>query len=265
MTLHSNHWKISSCAILCLGFSALSFAVTQRKAGQPTLEQLTKASDEVIIGKVKHKSAGFVGRNIETNYDIEVSDLLKGKNYQPGRQVQMTVIGGSITSPPLTQFVEAQPYMYSGQEVALFLTTQAVKRTSQQLNQVNPQSKLLTTPRVVGMNRGVFTVFTDKDGSRKLARINLEERGIIPQDDVLSKTVSAVKSGAMKRIDLPVVPLTADSANSRDPLEQTGRQLDPHSGKLPAHLALGRIDASGPIPVQDLDEFKSDVRKFSQE
>jgi hypothetical protein len=266
MRLSIQHSKQALCAVLCI-VAGLSFGAVRKKGTPMSLEQMTKASDSIVVGKVKGKSAGFVGTHIETNYEVEVSESLKGNAFHVGAQVPMTVVGGSVTTPPLTQFVEAQPFMYPGEEVALFLSTKPPQVSSEQAKKLDPKSKLLTTPRVVGMNQGKFTIFTGSDGKRKLTRVNLEERGVMPSDAVLSGTVAAIAANKLKTVNAPVLPVQAVAAganDTRDPLEATS-VVDPASGKVNPHAAVGHGEGSGPIPVQDFDEFKTQVLRFSQE
>ncbi|MGI8906534.1 MAG: hypothetical protein ACR2IE_08600 [Candidatus Sumerlaeaceae bacterium] len=235
-----------------------------------SLEALTKQSDEIVIGKVKSKSTHVVGRHIETDYEVDVVESLKGTS-RVGSQVEMTVIGGALTSPPLTQFVEAQPLMIRGEDVALFLRTSPPKLTKHQtsrLSEVDAKSKLLRTPRVVGMNQGKFSIITDKQGRRKVTKINLEERGIMPEDTVLSKTLSAIGSGRIRTTARPVVPASAPSTSTddkRDPLERTNTDAKKLKRGLNSEQTLHSVDSSGPIPVQDFDEFRQQIKSFTQQ
>jgi hypothetical protein len=264
------HWKSAALLIGCVGSSALSFAFSQSANNEMSLEQLTKNADEVVLGKVEGKSAGFVAGHIETTYDVSVGEQLKGKTYRSGTKMQLTVMGGDLTTPPLSQYVQGQPLMYKGEDVALFVKTSAPKLSAAQQRAVSSlstktNSKLFSTPRVVGMQQGKFTVFTGKDGRKMLTHINLEDRAMVPQAGLLDKTVQAIANGQVKTTAGPVVPVTKSAAANADPLEQ--KPVDPSKLKrvTDEKQAITELHSGDPFPVQDLEEFKSQVKQFSQE
>ena len=194
------------CSIVLMA-SASSAAV--RRGPEMTLEQLTKKADSVVIGKVdqedRRRCVGSVLRPIMRS---RWRRTLKGKLRQPGNRFVMTVLGGSVSYPPITQFAELQPQMMKDEDVALFLRETPVKMPDDMKKAISPDSKLPTTPRCIGMNEGKFTVFTDqKDGRRKIARMSMEYYGYVHDDDQMQKIIRAVATHEVNVTSGPVVKL----------------------------------------------------------
>lgn len=253
-------------SIFCTVLVGSSFALSQR-GSDFSLEKLTNLAEDVVIGKVKSKTTSFVGQHIETEYEVEVQETLKGKSYGQGAPLRVTVAGGDMTTPPLSQYVQGMPLMYQGEEVALFVR-QAQPVNKDLAKRAHPKSKLLTTPRIVGLNQGKFTVITDPESkSKRVIRMNLENYGLIPGDQSVRGAINAVTTHQIKTTSAPVVQLEEAPSDKRDPLETLVRPIDPKSMKIKADQfeTNRRIQSGGPLPTHDLEDFKSQVRKFAEQ
>jgi hypothetical protein len=258
----------SAIIAVVIACSATCAVAASKRGADLTLQQLAKNSEEVVIGKVKDKKTRAAGRHFETDYEVEVTEHLKGKSLSTGKSVQMTVPGGVLTTPPLTQFVQYQPHMFVGEEVALFLKTSPVNLPAHVKASAAANSKLATTPRVVGMNQGKFSVLTDEvDGKKKIVRLNLEDYAMVPGDEAAERTLKALARHELRTTTAPVVQLSIpkSGAESRDPLEVTN-STNPatYEKRASAVEAAKRIKARGAVPVQDLQEFKDQVRMFAE-
>lgn len=270
------NWRRILATVATLLVAGTSTAYIKRGKDM-TLEQLTRAADAVVLGRCTGKSTRWVRGHIETDYEIVVSEKLKGsKSFNPGATVHLTVMGGESTTPPITQYTELQVHMYKGEEVALFLRTTPAGTEKARERAARIGSKLLTTPRVVGMNEGKFTVVVDEtDGRRKLTRVNLENYGFMPQDMVLQRVLRAVARREVTVTDQPVVELggglvtspegkaliDAAAAGSKAPVSVApapDEKSDPGSQSV-----IRTIRRGSPIPLQDLEEFKNQVRQFA--
>jgi len=252
-------------------FAALTsagFSLSKGK-GNLSLEELVALSDEVVVGHVKDKKVNVVGHHFETDYDIEVSETLKGKS--ANKRMTMTVMGGTLTTPPLTQYVQGQAFMHKGEHVALFVKTTPAKISEDQKKRFkaakgSDKSKLLNTPRVVGMTQGKFSVITDKaTGREKVAKFDLEEYGFAPNDIALEKSLQALETGRLKKQDGQVVQPGEVACKSP-------ACLSPAHGHPAGNSKNAQINATAqqatqaaqgqPIVVQDLQDFKDQVRKL---
>jgi hypothetical protein len=261
-------WKCLILACAVVAYAMPSRALTRQ--GKPaTLEDMTRQSDSVLIGQCKSKKVNVVGRHFETDYEVEVGEMLKGKGHAPGEKIRLTVMGGELTTPPITQMLQYQPHMFEGEEVALFLEEKPLQVSPQLAARANPQSKLHTTPRVVGMADGKFSVFTDTaSGKKKLTRVNLEDYGYVHQDRALQRILRAVATGDAKSIEGPVVPLGNGLYTTPDGKQMIDRVVNPAppdklSRSATAEDVMKSVQKRLPIAVQDLDEFKEQVRGFA--
>ncbi len=271
------HWM--RIALVAAAVAAVGAGEAAVKRGKDmTLEQLTKKADVIVVGKCKSKQARWVGGHIETDYEIRVDEPLKGeKLFRAGSSIRMTVMGGSTTTPPISQYTELQPHMYAGEDVALFLKTDPAGSPETRAKAVKMGSNLLQSPRVLGLNQGKFSIVVDeKDGRRKLTKFNLENYGIMPNDSALKRVLRAVASHELNVKSGPVVELggglttTPEGKSALD----AAASLDPKGAAALADSLAGKSgdEASGavinslrgsPIPIQDLEEFKTQVKQFS--
>lgn len=182
----------SILAALAMVFCGAAYA---DQTGEPaTVAQLTKSCDTVVLAKCTAKSSALVVKNIETTYEFEVTESLKGSR-RTGSKMTLTVPGGKHPIYALGQMVPQQAHSFSGEEVALFVKEPAPgKKLSAPAG-----SKLADTPRIVGGWQGKYTMFTDAtDKKAKLVRFNLENFGYTHNDATLSKFAAAYTSGEMQ-------------------------------------------------------------------
>lgn len=237
--------------------SALALSI---KGGPLTMDKLTGNSDDIVIAQVKTKSVKPVGRHIETDYEIEISESLKGKTYGPGKRVTLTLVGGDLTTPPLSQYTQGVPRMYVGEDVALFLTNKPPVDKAGRPLKGEPKSKLMTTPRIVGGTQGKFSIITDKsDGSRKVTRLDTERYQMIPQDFLLKQTIELAAAKRL-RVTSGTIVGKGSAFGERDSLEQrsTGNAASFDRSGDASRLASS-IDLAGGLVVQDLTDFKNQV------
>ncbi len=231
-----------------------------------TLQQLTRASDSVVLGTCTDKQVRVVGRHFETDYTVRVTEPLKGKR-TAGQLITMTVPGGELTTPPITHAVQGMAHMLKGEDVALFLDEKPVHLPGDIDSRRDPKSRVAIGPRVVGLNEGKFTIFTDKaTGQRRVSRINMENFGFAHQDRVYQTVLRAVASNQMKTTSGTVVALGEGVYTSPQGKEILDRIRVPEAPKPMARSAAQLQDAiskRGVPVVQDLDSFKAQIKTFA--
>jgi hypothetical protein len=272
----------SRISIICMVLGALVFCssafAAKRKGGEMTLKSLTDNSDAVVVGKCKAKRVEWVGKSLETSYDVEIQDTLKGKKYKAGEAISVTVPGGELTTPPLTQYVEMVPLMYQGEDVALFIKEKAPEPSAEVKGRIHPKSKVWTSPQVVGWYEGKFTVYQDKQGKQKITRIDTERSGVIPGSRTLEKLVRALANGEAKAAEGQLVEIgdgVKTTPEGKELFERASKAAadlnadDGHGhsrGKKPATEAeLDPLRPRKPLVVQDFEQFKAQVRKLAEQ
>ena len=158
-----------------------------------TLKDLTLKADDIIIGKCTDKKSQWVGSRIETTIKIKVSEVIKGKK-AAGEEVEITQIGGELSQPiPIGQYVPGMPQFYTGEETLLFLSTKRPELSESTKQRQNPKSKLVTSPYVVGLAQGKYTIIADKKtGTKYAVRYNVENLGLVPNDEINKKMEKAI-------------------------------------------------------------------------
>jgi hypothetical protein len=258
------------CSVLALALGTTAWAA-KRTGKDMSLKTLTDQSDSVIIGKCKDKNVQWVDKHLETSYNVEVQETLKGKSFKQGQTMAVTVPGGELTTPPLTQYVEMVPTMFPGEGVALFLKDTGPEAPPSVKARINPKSKLWTSPQVVGWSQGKFSVYTDKkDGRQKIARLNLEQMGAVPQSRALERLLHAVASGDVAVTSAPVVDLgdgVQTTPEGRDLFNRLSKAESANSANAAAVKKNVVPTSRGPeqLKAQDLEDFKAQVRKFAEE
>lgn len=264
--------RLATCvALTCVAISG--FALSQR--GLPlSLEQMTREADEVVWGTVVDQNTRIVANSFETDYEIQVHENLKnGRNSRlvQGRSFTLTLPGGAIKEPPLTQYVMGSPYMYKGEEVLLFLRnpTGKVSNLPERARSAGQESALGTTYKVVGLNQGRFSVVTREDtGERLVTRANPENFGLTASSAEMQETMRAISRRQIPTVMQQIVRSKdiAAEARKKDPLEFTstdGRtvQVEKRAGQADA-IKANR--ASRVIPVQEFQQFKSQIENFAR-
>ncbi len=214
---HSFKWRALRVCFLAIAAAAISSSLTFDAQAETlrrlTLEQMSQKSDVIVIGRVVAKRSELADGHIQTHYEIDANEYLKGQEWIDrglvGSTVEITQIGGSLSGPlPVTQRVSSLPEMFKQEKVLLFLDMKsnhgkdgkkASKRKTElraaQLETegprgISPNSKLLTTPVIVGAWQGRFTIFAGKDGSESAIQVRSDLSGL-PKNEGFRKHMKA--------------------------------------------------------------------------
>ncbi|PKO18130.1 hypothetical protein CVU37_07365 [candidate division BRC1 bacterium HGW-BRC1-1] len=253
-------------ALAAVALLPLSAFADSRAGGEPTLQDLTKTADSIVVGSCVNTKTAVVGsRSIETTYEVQVSEALKGKR-AAGGLISITVPGGELTTPPIAMAVQGMPQLTKGEEVILFLDEKPETISATASKRRSPQSQQGKGPRVVALDSGKFTIYKDeKTGQRKVARVRMADFGFVHQDSAYRKVLRSVATGDMKMVDGQVVPLSGGvytSPEGRDALAKV-KATAPKAMAKSSNQVKGAVDSSGGIVVQNLDEFKAQIRQFA--
>ncbi len=260
--------QLAACAT-AISLAASGFALSQNTPAM-SVQQMSREADEVIAGNVVSQNTRIVANSFETDYEIQVHENLKTTrgDLAPGRNFTITVPGGALQEPPLTQYVMGTAYLYKGEEVMLFLKQGSGKEARLPRNSVaaGQTSKLGSTYKVMGGNQGRFDIVTLKDSGKKVVtRFNLEEHGMANDSTAVREVMQSL---AQKRLPFVMDQVarqkdTAAEARDKDPLEFTaadGKKLKVEQSLQKAET-MKTLRSKTPI-VQDYDEFKAQVKSF---
>jgi len=163
-------------------FASIALLVAAASAWATTLVQLStdqmiRQSTAIVRAKVVGSSSGFVGRDIYTYYQLQVTENLKSSGPS---QLQIAVQGG--VAGGLRQMVPGAPSLATGQEYVFFLWT---SRSGMTL--------------VIGLSQGLFTVTQDASGNAVLVRpaavsLMLNSSGQPVSDQPVTIALSALRS-----------------------------------------------------------------------
>ena len=263
--------SLKSCtifyALAAVALLPLSAFADSRAGGEPTLQDLTKTADSIVVGSCVNTKTAVVGsRSMETTYEVQVSEALKGKRASGGL-ISITVPGGELTTPPIAMAVLGMPQLTKGEEVILFLDEKPESISATASKRRSPQSKLGKGPRIVGLDSGKFTIYKDeKTGQKKVARVRMADFGFAHQDTAYRKVLRSVATGDMKLVNGQVVPLgdgLYTSPEGKDALDKVKVPATAKAMAKSANEVKGAVDSSGGIGVQNLDEFKAQIRQFA--
>jgi hypothetical protein len=123
-------------------------------ASATTLQQLSTdamilQSTAIVRAKVTGSNTAFVGKDIYTYYQLQVTQSLKSSS--PQTQIQVAVPGGMARG--LRQMVAGAPTLMNGQDYVIFLWTSRSGLT-----------------QIIGLSQGLFTVVPDSNGNAMLVR-----------------------------------------------------------------------------------------------
>lgn len=156
------------------------------------LDALVDRSDFIVHARVGERTARWVNKNIESSYQIDVVETLKGRG---PASFELTVLGGDAPGgAPIGQYVRGAARLSPGEEVILFLRTDTAERlrranarrlaAGQRELRIHPESRLATSFAVAGGQKGKFNVLTLEDGSQFVTRLR-------PMPHILTDPVSA--------------------------------------------------------------------------
>ncbi len=95
--------------------SSVAVATTGRAV---TVAELTRASDDVLVGTVRRSVSRWEGGHIVTDHDVEVGAVLAGR-LVPGVTVTVRVAGGVVGR--IAQSIPGAPTLEDGRAYMLFL------------------------------------------------------------------------------------------------------------------------------------------------
>ena len=265
---------ISVSRVACFAFFTLvttfSYALTELTPAM-SLEELTKSADEVVVGNVLSQQTRTVGGSFETDYSIQVNENLKTRSgeLQQGQNFTLTMPGGTIQEPPVTQYVMGVPSFYKGEEVFLFLQKGTGKESRDPgIKARNTESQLTKSYKVVGWNQGRFSVATIAEtGKKVVTRINLENYGVTNESDGTQQVVQAISQQKIPTVESNILRVKnlAAQVQEKDPLEVTGadgKKLKiERSAQKSEILKIMRNQQA--LAVQDFSDFKAQVKGFA--
>ena len=155
------------------------------------LGERVKIANTIVLGECVKKETKWVGARIETTVTIKSKEYLKGDK---GEEFVVTLLGGEMKNPvPITQFVDGQPFFYEGEKVLLFLENH--KPLTQPIPEKLKESGLYTTPVIVGMYQGKYSIITDKKtGKEKAVQIDWGKMGKVPQEYSAKKLIETMEN-----------------------------------------------------------------------
>jgi hypothetical protein len=128
----------------------------------------------------------------------------------------------------------------------------------------------LTTQLICGGYEGKFSVITDqRDNTKKVARINLEQYGYVPQDPHLHNMLRALSAGDIPATSAPVVDLGGGyktTAQGSAVLDKVIQQTHPENLKAKARPAdvLNTARAGKRMNLQEFSDFRAQIQNFAK-
>ncbi len=143
----------SSCATIAV-LGTLLGTLLGIGASATTLQQLStdamiQQSTAIVRAKVTGSNTAFVGKDIYTYYQLQVTQSLKSSSAL--NQIQVAVPGGMARG--LRQMVAGAPTLTNGQDYVIFLWTSRSGLT-----------------QIIGLSQGLFSVVPDSNGNPMLVR-----------------------------------------------------------------------------------------------
>jgi hypothetical protein len=235
-----------------------------------TMPELAKRSDEIVHGTVERVEGKWRNGRVETDSVIVVKEGYKGSKYSlgPGKQavnkataprVTISTIGGTVQGSPITQHAPLMPFFVPGEEVILFLRyPEADPAKRDKAFAAAPQSRLILSPRVVGLFQGKFTVITHPDtGRRTVARLPLEKYDIAPTEPALKAVIQGLALGRIPTTSGTLVAQYPDLADRLGSLQPVQYNLD----TTQSVQRLSQSARTNPIPLMDLDAFVNQIQQ----
>lgn len=268
MNTHGNMLKMAAVTAALIALPAWGYAL--QMTGTPMdVQQLTRSADEVLVGHVLEEETVAIGRRIETNYTIQVNENVKSRSRDmaPGQRFTLTLPGGSLESPPITQYVTGTPYLVEGEEVVLFLR-RPDQRSATRAIDPSEEGGLRNTYRVVGYNQGRFSVLRDQEsGDRMVTRVNLSDFGLANTSKDMKRVLKGIEEQKLPVIRQSLLPQTGSAAATRakDPLEvtpvdETALTVEQRQQRAEATKRQRQRKA---IPVEAFDSFMQQVRQHA--
>ncbi len=134
-----------TATLALLSIAGMAWATTLLKL---STDQMIQQSTAIVRAKVTGSASGFVGRDVYTYYQLQVTENLKSSS---PASLQVAVPGGVARG--VRQMVPGAPTLLNGQEYVLFLWTSKSGMTL-----------------VIGLSQGIFAVSADASGNATLTR-----------------------------------------------------------------------------------------------
>lgn len=228
-------------------------------------DRLIEDADLIIKAECIEKQTAWVNGHIETTHKLKVEETLKGSFSED--TLDITMLGGRLVEPlPLTQFVPYQPTFYQGERAVLFLTTKKVKLPADPTGKVEKSgTRLLTTPRIVGLWQGKFTILKDSaKGGEYVTRYSVENLGYVPDDRISARFNRSLQSEITRRKNLPTEMELAGKDWDKMLADEKGGKAEriENLTKEPAHgpRTVGQVKAAEDVPfIQSYEELRARV------
>jgi hypothetical protein len=142
----------SFCAAILVSGTVLGIGASATTLQQLSTGDMIQKSTAIVRGKVTGSNTAFVGKDIYTYYQLQVTQTLKSAPAQQmTQQIQVAVPGGAARG--LRQMVAGAPALANGQDYVIFLWTSRSGLT-----------------QIIGLSQGLFTVIEDSNGNPVLVR-----------------------------------------------------------------------------------------------
>ncbi|MGC8741405.1 MAG: hypothetical protein ACP5QZ_11590 [Candidatus Sumerlaeaceae bacterium] len=231
-------------------------------AAPETFESLAQKADAIVVGKCVSKNCVVRRGVFVTTHQVQIGETLKGKSVRAGDTVSVATLGGTLKTPPLTQFVNDQPEILEGEDVLLFLQQPA--NTSAQRKSAIPE--LASSARVVGGAKGKYSVITDpKDNKRKVVNVRCEDYGVMPDDRLLRTILRALEKGELQTTD--TTQLQDLGGGVRGP--ESAKPILDNAVRITESLRVVKPDQfqqtmrtnAKPVPAPTLEEVKAKISR----
>jgi hypothetical protein len=238
-----------------------------------TMGEMVRSSDEIVRGEVDSVSSVWRDGRVETDAIISVSEGFKGSKYSlgPGKKaknrnsapkLRVTTFGGTPKDSPLSQHMPFAPQFAPDEEVILFLKypeSDVTKRD--RVLAASPNSKVPTSPRIVGLFQGKFTVFTDTTTKQKfVTRLTLDSYGIAGDSEVQGQVVRALASNRLGVTSGPIVASRPEDAPPMSSLK--GPQTV--GGKKRAAAVAALSSTGKAITVMPVEDFVNQINESAR-
>lgn len=254
MPLNSLVRQISVAAFM-LALTMLSSAtVSATTVIRLPFDKLVLSADMIVRGECTEKTTQWVNGHIETTYKLKVDDVLKGSHNE--EMLEITMLGGRVDSPvKMAQYIPQMPTMYKGEKAVLFLSTKRVKMPPDPTGKVEKSgTRLLSSPRVLGLWQGKFTIITDEANNRELVtRHTVENLGFVPTDETSERFNLALR-GEISRKKNP--PTEADLANKDWEKSLSGGKAGGNADKAKRIDSMMDNHAHGPRTLGKIESEK---------
>jgi hypothetical protein len=166
--------RFLSAMVVSAALAASAWATTLQKL---STDDMIRQSTGIVRAKVTGSRAAFLGKDVYTYYQLQVTENLKGFS---AMQLEVAVPGGGARG--VRQMVPGAPVLASGQEYVVFLWTSRSGLT-----------------QVIGLSQGLFAVTQNSAGDSVIVRpaavsMMLNQAGQVVADQPVSLSLSDLRS-----------------------------------------------------------------------